>query len=193
MNPRIFRAAAFFDTLNRMAKLFIPILLGTAREGRWSEHVARYVLAEAKRYGAFEAELADVRDFVTVPKTEGMPDDAAKRWSALMGRADGLIIVAPEYNHGYPGELKLMLDELHDEYARKPAAICAVSKGGIGGARMAEVLRIALIDLHMTPIRTAVYFSNVRTLFDERGVIADPSYHDRMTKLFDELVWYARA
>lgn len=110
-----------------------------------------------------------------------------------MARADGMIIVSPEYNHGYPGELKMMLDEAFKEYHQKPAAICGVSNGGLGGARMAEVLRIVLIALHMLPVSTAVYFSNIQNLFDESGAIRDESYREKVKKLFDELVWYARA
>jgi hypothetical protein len=28
----------------------------------------------------------------------------------------GIIVVSPEYNHGYPGELKMMLDTLYQQY-----------------------------------------------------------------------------
>lgn len=61
-----------------------------------------------------------------------------------MTRADGLVIVSPEYNHGYPGEMKLMLDQLYKEYNRKPVGICGVSSGALGGARMVEQLRLIL-------------------------------------------------
>lgn len=176
-----------------MEKLFIPILLGTAREGRQSEKVANYAFEQTKAYGQFETELLDVRDFVGTAKTKAMPEESAKKWSEIMERADGLIIVAPEYNHGYPGELKLMLDQLYKEYNRKPVGICGVSGGSLGGARMAEVLRILLIELQMVPIRNAVYFSAVQDLFDEKGVIQDLSYGQKFTAMLDELVWYAKA
>lgn len=173
------------------SNLFIPILLGSSREGRKSEKAARFVLSQAKSYGKFETELLDVKDFVGIAKTQAMEEEKAKKWSEIMKRADGLIIVSPEYNHGYPGELKLMLDELYEEYNRKPVGICGVSAGVLGGARMAEVLRIFLIELQMVPIRNAVYFSNVENLFDEKGEIRDPSYRERLKTFFDELVWYA--
>lgn len=173
--------------------LFIPIVLGTAREGRRSEKAARYVLEQAKSYGQFETELLDVRDFVGTGKTEAMPEERAGKWQEIMKKADGLIIVSPEYNHGYPGELKLMLDQLYEEYNRKPVAICGVSAGNLGGGRMAEMLRICLIELQMVPIRNAVYFSNIKNLFDDAGAIKDSPFGDRLKTLFDELVWYSRA
>lgn len=173
--------------------LFIPILLGSGREGRESENAARFVLEEAKAYGRFETELLDVRNFVTVLKTQEMPGPNLQRWGATMARADGLIVVSPEYNHGYPGELKLMLDQLYKEYNRKPIGICGVSEGGIGGARMVEVLRLSAVELQMVPIRSAVYFSNIHDLFDSEGKIKDLAFRDRLRKFFDELVWYAQA
>ena len=40
-------------------------------------------------------------------------------FSAKMNRADGLIVVAPEYNHGCPGLLKHLLDSCLTEYIHK--------------------------------------------------------------------------
>ncbi|TSC78528.1 MAG: hypothetical protein G01um101433_193 [Parcubacteria group bacterium Gr01-1014_33] len=176
-----------------MVRLFIPILLGTAREGRRTENAARFVFEQAKKDGRFKTRFLDVRDFVMIPKTDGaVSEEKSKEWKEIVTRADGLIIVSPEYNHGYPGELKLMLDQLYDEYNRKPAAICGTG-AGMGGARMVEALRMSLVEFQMVPIRTAVYFSNIKTLFDENGKIKDESYGERLKKLFDELVWYAEA
>lgn len=176
-----------------MNQLFIPILLGTAREGRKSEAAATYVLEQAKAYNKFETQLLDVRDFITVPKTaRGASDEKSKEWSGIMKKADGLIIVAPEYNHGYSGELKLMLDELYDEYNRKPIALCGTG-GILGGGREVEQLRLVAIELQMVPMRNAVYFMSVYNLFDEQGRIKDDSYAERLRPMFDELVWYAQA
>ena len=174
--------------------MFIPILLGTAREGRRSENAAKFVLKEAAKDGRFETQLIDVRDFLVAAKTESaMSREKSKEWSEIMTRADGLIIVSPEYNHGYPGELKMMLDELYDEYNRKPVAICGCG-AGLGGGRMVEQLRLVAIELKMVPVNSAVYFSNIKTLFDENGNINDPAaYSERLKKLFDELMWYTEA
>lgn len=171
--------------------LFIPILLGTAREGRRTENAARFVFEQAKKDGRFETQFLDVRDFVISGKTKGcMSKEKSKEWKNIMTRADGLIIVSPEYNHGYPGELKLMIDELYDEYKHKPMGLCGAG-GGLGGGRAVEMLRLVAIEIQMVPLHNAVYFSNIGTLFDENGKIKDESYGERVKKLFDELVWYA--
>jgi len=177
-----------------MADLFIPIILGTAREGRNSERVAKYVLKQAEKDGRFSTELLDVRDYVNRPQsTMAVDGPMGKKWKETMSRADGLIIVSPEYNHGYPGELKLMLDDLREEYHRKPLALCGVSTSAIGGARVVEQLRTVAIDLQMTNLRNAVYFISVQNLFDEKGEMKDASYEARVKTVLDELVWYAEA
>lgn len=176
-----------------MNKLYIPIILGTARQGRQSEKVARFVLGEVQKITEVETELIDVRDFI-ISVTNNIEENAiVKKFSEKIRLADGFIIVSPEYNHGYPGELKLMLDMLYDQYAKKPLAICGVSSGGLGGARMVEQLRLVAIEFHMVPIREAVYFSSVKKLFDEKGFIQDQSYELKVKKMTDELLWYATA
>jgi NAD(P)H-dependent FMN reductase len=166
-------------------KIFVPIILGTAREGRKSENVAKFVLAETQKYG-FETELIDVRNCASLA-TWTMKKDIKEELSAKIKKAGGLIIVSPEYNHGIPGELKMFLDNFYQEYFYKPLAICGVSKGVLGGARMAEQLRLVSIELHLIPIREAVYFSSVESLFDENGKIKDASYSERLNTMFKEL------
>jgi NAD(P)H-dependent FMN reductase len=65
--------------------------------------------------------------------------------------ADGFIIVSPEYNHSYPGELKMLLDMLFSQYAHKPVGICGVSSGAWGGTRMVEQLRLVCLAFHLGP------------------------------------------
>ena len=74
--------------------------------------------------------------------------------------ADGLIVVSPEYNHGYPGPLKEVLDSLYEEYEHKPIGICGAG-GGLGGSRAVEQLRLVAIELKLVPIREALYFPMV--------------------------------
>lgn len=178
--------------ISKQTKLYVPIILGTAREGRQSEKVASFVLAEVKKHPEIESELLDVRDF-RLPATDNSGKaEAGRRLGEKISRADGLIVVAPEYNHGYPGELKMMLDMLYKEYARKPLGIVGVSSGGLGGVRMVEELRLVSVEYHMVPIREAVYFSGVKDLFDPDGKIQDDSYGRKIARLLEELVWYAQ-
>lgn len=174
--------------------LYIPLILGTAREGRQSEHVARFVLAQMTAYEGIRTRLWDVREGARTATVPPWADDPATGpWQAEAARADGFVIVTPEYNHGYPGELKLFLDQALEEYIHKPLAVCGVSRGGFGGVRVIEALHLVALELGMVPTFAPVPFSRVRDLFDEDGAITDPKYEGRVRKMLDELVWMGRA
>ena len=132
--------------------MYIPVILGTAREGRQSEKAALFMLQKAQEAG-LDSEIIDVRDYrlLATDNTEKSPQ--AQLLAEKAARADGFIIVCPEYNHGYPGELKMLLDMLFSQYAHKPVGICGVSSGAWGGARMVEQLRVVCLAFHMCPYR----------------------------------------
>ena len=155
--------------------MYIPVILGTAREGRQSEKVANFMLQEVIKNG-YESDLIDVRDYRIEATDNTGQSQQAKNFAEKINKSDALIIVSPEYNHGYPGELKMMLDMLFPEYANKPVGICGVSAGGLGGARAVEQLKLIGIGYKMLPIRESLYFSTVQDLFDEDGKIKDESY-----------------
>jgi len=163
---------------------FIPIIFGTGRKGAISEKVAEFVFELAKNYG-FEVELIKPRDWLDSPFTGEMNKEKRNKLSEIFVRSNGLIIVSPEYNHSFPGELKLLLDNFYEEFAYKPVAICGVSVGKLGGARMVEQLRLVCIQFSMVPLRNAVYFSNVNNFDQEKE-----SYREFLKNLFDELKFY---
>src|SRR6187455_742170 len=119
--------------------LYIPIILGTARQGRRSEQVANFLLSEMKKRPEIETELIDVRALKMTLQDAGQ-EMADPEYAKKMVRADGLAIVAPEYNHGYPGLLKHALDMCLEEYIHKAVGICGVSAGSFGGTRVIEAL-----------------------------------------------------
>src|SRR5437016_12114453 len=103
--------------------LFIPLILGTARQGRESENVAQLVFEQTKKRAGVETELIDVR------KLPMKLDDAGEQikdpvFSETIDRSDALIIVTPEYNHSFPGLLKHALDMNLKEYIHKAIGIC---------------------------------------------------------------------
>ena len=171
--------------------LFIPIILGTARQGRQSENVARFVFEQTKKRADIETELIDVC------KLPLKLDDAGEQMkdpklSATIARCDGLIIVTPEYNHGYPGLLKHALDMNLEEYIHKAVGICGVSAGPFGGARVIEGLLPVMRELGLVTIFWDVNFGNVQKLFDDQENLLDQSYVRRVDKFLNELIWMAR-
>ena len=173
--------------------VFLPVILGTSRQGRLSEHAARFVFEEVSKRPDMETELIDIR------KIRLSNDDAGEaikdpQFSAMVGRADGLILVVPEYNHSFPGLLKHVLDTNLKEYIHKAVGVCGVSAGPFGGARMIQSLLPVLRELGLVSIFWDVNFGLAGKLFDPAtGKITDPAFAGRVDKFVNELVWMARA
>jgi NAD(P)H-dependent FMN reductase len=171
--------------------LFIPVILGTARQGRESEKAARFVFEQTRKRAGVETEFIDVR---TLPMKL---DDAGEqmkdpKFSATIDRCDGLIIVTPEYNHSFPGLLKHALDMNLKEYIHKVVGICGVSAGPFGGARVIESLLPVMRELGLVTIFEDVNFGKIGMLFDERGNLLDQNFVGRVDKFLNELIWMSR-
>ena len=171
--------------------LFLPVILGTPRQERWSQPVAEFVTAQLALWPGVETMLVDVRD-LPLPVTGAGEDIKDPAFSELCMRADGFVIVAPEYNHGYPGLLKHVLDTNLKEYIHKPVGICGVSAGGFGGTRVIENLLPVMRELGLVTIFWDGNFSNVRRLFGADGQPLDPAYVKRIHKFAKELIWMAK-
>ena len=173
--------------------VFLPVVIGTPRQGRITEPAANFVFGEVSKRAEIETELIDIR------KIPIRVDDAGEalrdsHFSATVARADGLILVVPEYNHSFPGLLKHVLDTNLKEYVHKAVGVCGVSAGPFGGARMIQSLVPVLRELGLVPIFWDVYFGTAGKLFDRAtGKITDPAYVGRLEKFLNELVWMARA
>lgn len=177
-----------------MEKVFVPVLLGTNRQARQSEHVARWLVAQIEKRGDIETRLFDVRDFDLPQDHYGTEiGHLFPEWRDAIIRADGLIIVAPEYNHGYPGVLKSVLDLLLKEYIHKAVAVCAVSAQVWGGTRLIESLVHTVREMGLAITFTDLNFPRVQDKFDENGNLLDPAYEKRAADFLDELVWMSRA
>ena len=103
-----------------------------------------------------------------------------------------LLLVVPEYNHGYPGLLKHLLDTNLKEYIHKAAGVCGVSAGPFGGTRAIENLLPVLRELGLVTIFWDVNFSSAQKLFDADGTLLDQAYVRRMDQLLKELIWMAK-
>ena len=169
--------------------LFIPVILGTPRQGRQSEFVAQFVVEQVAARAGVETELIDIRA-IDIPINDAGESIKNPQFSAAMERSDGLIIVVPEYNHGYPGLLKHVLDTCLKEYIHKAVGLCGVSAGSFGGARVIQNLLPVMRELGLVTTFYDLNFSAVQTLFDESGQLIDrATYSRRFDRFMDELVW----
>lgn len=171
--------------------LFIPVILGTTRKGRMSLHAARLMAEQVGKRPDVETELIDIAQLPlrTDDAGEGVKDAG---FSEKVNRADALLIVSPEYNHGYSGLLKHVLDSCLKEYIHKAVGIAGVSAGPWGGTRVIQNLLPVMRELGLVTIFWDVNFSNVGKVFDESGKLLDASFLRRIDKFLNELVWMAR-
>jgi NAD(P)H-dependent FMN reductase len=179
--------------MSENAKLFIPLILGTPRKNRESENVARWVFSKMEARDEIASQFFDVCDF-EIPRGEYgteighlFPD-----WRDAIIKADGLVMVTPEYNHGYPGSLKAVLDLLLKEYIHKAVAFVGVSAGPWGGTRGIEACVPMVRELGLAVTFTDLNFPSVKSKFDEQGNLSDEAYEKRVQAFLDELVWMAR-
>lgn len=166
-------------------------MLGTTRKGRASELVARLLVSEVGKRGGVVTELIDI---AALPLPTNDAGEAIKDsgFSSRMDRADALVIVSPEYNHGYPGLLKHVLDSCLKEYIHKPVGIAGVSAGPFGGTRGIEDLLPVMRELGLVTIFWDLNFSNAGQLFDSGGNLRDASFLPRIDHFLKELIWMAK-
>ena len=173
-----------------MTKLFIPVLLGTNRKERLSIYPAKWLVGEMQKRDDIETVLFDVAEFALPQDDYGQGlKDQFPEWRDAIIRADGLVIVSPEYNHGYPGSLKAILDLLLREYVHKAVALVGVSAGLWGGTRVIEAMVPMVRELGLAVTFADLNFPKVQNTFDAGGKLLDPAFEKRASGFLDELVW----
>src|ERR1700674_4291559 len=143
----------------------ISVIVGSTREGRFSEKPAKWIWQHLKKLEGVDARLLDLRDFPMpffdqpiTPATPGRPafeNEVVQRWTAAIAQSDGFVFVTPEYNFGPPAVLKNAIDWVYPEWHRKAAGF--VSYGSAMGARSVQQLRETAIELQLAPVRSSVH------------------------------------
>ena len=173
-----------------MTELNIPVLLGTNRKERKSIHAAKWLVGQMEKRPEIRTRLFDVAEFKLPHDDYGQGlKDSFPEWRDAIIQADGLVIVTPEYNHGYPGSLKAVLDLLLPEYIHKSVAFVGVSAGVWGGTRVIEAMVPMCRELGLAVTFTDLNFPRVQKTFDDEGRLLDQAFEQRAKDFLDELVW----
>jgi NAD(P)H-dependent FMN reductase len=185
-------------------KTVISVIIGSTRQGRFSERPARWICQHLKNRVGIDARLLDLRDFpmpfFDQPMTPAMPgrapyaDETVKKWTAAIAQSDGFIFVTPEYNYGPSAVLKNALDWVYPEWNRK--AVAFVSYGSAMGARGVQQLRESTVELQMAPIRTAVHIPVATLRAHHQGGDAEAGLTElnaRAQVMIDDLLWWTMA
>jgi NAD(P)H-dependent FMN reductase len=166
----------------------LAIIVGTNRFNRQSMHVARLIENSAKNFSGFNPQLVDLLNF-QFSENDQEPTLSDPAYKKIIEEADALLIVVPEYNHGYPAALKRALDSEYGVYLHKPVALAGVSNGPWGGVRAIELLLPILRTFGMLLSKADLNFPYVEKLFDQDGNLLDEAYLPRIEKSLTELLW----
>jgi NAD(P)H-dependent FMN reductase len=185
----------------------LAIIVGSTRQGRYTDKLAKWVLNSAAAHQDVTAELLDLKDypmpFFDEPASPRFNQDrhiheVAKKWLDKLQAKEAYIIVTPEYNHSIPGVLKNALDYIDWQLSKKPFAV--VSHGSTGGARAIAHLKGIISEIRAVVIPTNLaYTRRVSETIDEQGNLSEElASQDRgpqtaLNNLLDELKWYSDA
>ncbi|GAA5069854.1 NAD(P)H-dependent FMN reductase [Thermocatellispora tengchongensis] len=186
----------------------IAVVVGSTRQSRRTEVVARWVADVAARHPAVAAgeaavEVLDLAEYDLPLLDEPLPalfgdyrNPHTRRWAAAVASFDGFVFVTPEYNHSMPAALKNAIDYLFAEWNDKAAGF--VSHGVHGGTRAVEHLRLALAEVKVATVRAQVALSAYTdfqvTAPAEPGVCVPGEHQERtLTEMLDELISWSRA
>ncbi len=174
---------------------------GSLRKGSWNKKLVRAAAEFARKAGA-DVTILDMKDY-PLPiydgddeKANGLPENVLKL-KAIFKDHDALMISSPEYNSGYPGGLKNLIDwvsrPMEGEkplaaFKDKPALLFAASPGARGGARMMPMLRETLLNIGVMVLPAWYGLANADQAFDEQGNLIDSKASARVNELTVRLV-----
>ena len=133
-------------------------------------------------------------DIASLPLPVDDAGEAIKQaaYSEAISAADGLVIVAPEYNHSFPGLLKHTLDSCLNEYIHKAVGLVGVSAGPFAGIRVVQSLLPVMRELGLVTIFWDINIGQVGKVFAEDGRLLDDAFVRRSDRFIRELIWMSK-
>lgn len=177
----------------------IAIISASVRTGRRSHRVALFFKNYIETKALAVADLLDLNEFKFPIFDERLrniehPSAPMVNFAGRISKADGVIIVTPEYNGGYPASLKNAIDLLYAEWRRKPIALVTASNGQFGGAQVTTSLVFSLWKIGAWMVPAIYQVPKVHDLYDENGIPVDKESTEKRAKPFiDELLWAMKA
>jgi len=171
--------------------LNIPVILGTTRKGRASANVARLLADLLNRRAGVDSAVIDIAS-VSFPIDDAGEAIKSAEFSAAMTKADGLVIVAPEYNHSFPGLLKHVLDSCLSEYIHKAVGLVGVASGPFMGTRVVQNMLPVMRELGLVTIFYDTNIGKVGRVFSPDGTLLDQALVRRSDRFIRELIWMSK-
>lgn len=177
----------------------IVIISSSVRTGRNSHRVTLYLKNYITTNGLGNVEILDLYEYQFPIFSERLqylqnPPENVVQFADKIKGADGVIVVTPEYNGGYPAALKNVVDLLYPEWKRKPIGLATVSAGSFGGSQVGTSLSFSFLKIGAL-VTPAVYrVPTVQKAYDENGIPSEKEATDKRAKAFlDEFFWCVEA
>ncbi|MCM3585792.1 NAD(P)H-dependent oxidoreductase [Mesobacillus maritimus] len=121
----------------------IVVIVGSLRKESYNLQLAKTM--EARYKGKVNLQIADIRSLPYFDQDEeNNPPQTVKEFKESIAKADGVIIITPEYNWSVPGVLKNALDwasRVDKVFIGKPVMALGVTLGMLGTVRAQMHLR----------------------------------------------------
>lgn len=179
--------------------LHIAIISSSVRTGRQSHRVALYFKKYLEENRIATTEILDLNKYnfpLFEERLKYLKSPAAPvvDFADRIKSADGVIIITPEYNGGYPASLKNVIDLLYDEWHHKPVAISTVSDGNFGGSQVITSLQFSFWKMKALTVPAMFPVPDVSNSFDENGNLLNKQFFEKRTVNFiKELLWCIEA
>jgi NAD(P)H-dependent FMN reductase len=170
------------------------VIVGSTRPGRAGLPISDWFVRQAATHHGVDVTVADLAEFrlplldePNHPRARQYVNRHTKEWSAIVDAADAIVIVTPEYNHGYPAPVKNAIDYLYHEWTYKPVGF--VSYGGVsGGTRAVAQLKQVVSNLKMVPVAENVNIPFHPQFIDDGVVTPNETMTEAADAMVDELV-----
>ncbi|MBP6312744.1 MAG: NAD(P)H-dependent oxidoreductase [Flavobacteriales bacterium] len=179
--------------------MHIAIISSSVRTGRKSHHVALH-LKRTLEQTTNTVDLLDLMEFNFPIFDERLkfmkaPDKNIMDYAERFRKANGVIIVTPEYNGSFPASLKNVIDLLTEDWKGKPVSICTASGGMFAGTQVMVELLFPLWKIKAWVVPSSMQVPKVQEAFgDDGSVLQDAEGWERRTKQFlDDLGWAMEA
>lgn len=183
----------------QILRMRIKIISASVRQGRASHRIALYFEKYITENHLAEAEILDLHAYNFPVFEERLqylqdPPAGALHFSEKVKEADGIIIVTPEYNGGYPASLKNVVDLLYPEWKKKPILVSTVSNGPFGGTQVITSILFSLWKIGAWVVPSMFPVPNAPDHYDEYGNAIHKEATDKRAKVFiGELLWAMEA
>ena len=176
----------------------ITIISASVRDNRASHRVALFFEKFIEQNDGTSTEIIDLLKYNFPIFHERLahqenPAPEVVDFAERVKQADGVIIVTPEYNGGYPASLKNVIDLLYPEWYKKPIGIATVSDGQFGGSQVITSLVFSLWKMKAWIIPAMFPVPKVSESFTEDGTTDDAAIRKRAGQFLKEMLWCIKA